>query len=154
VAQKKKTKASTKRARTARPVHAIRRSTGGVGFDFEDQVAALQLLQALAAQRPVLRGDVVRLQMQTGALHWDIDDLLVTADEGGAAAHLAISCKGNVQVSANGLPDGFASQAWQLWQKGDSPFNKSTDRLALATQGTHQGFQSAWSDIKKFAVGG
>ena len=31
--------------------------------------------------------------------------------------------------------------------------NRATDRLALATQGTHAGFQSAWSDIKKFAAG-
>jgi hypothetical protein len=91
--------------------------------------------------------------MQTGTLLWDIDDLLVTAQDKAVARRLAVSCKGNVQVSANGLPTSFAEQAWQLWTKTDSPFDRSTDRLALATQGEHSVFQSAWSDIKKFSAG-
>ncbi|MBA8909892.1 ATP-binding protein [Aminobacter ciceronei] len=91
--------------------------------------------------------------MQTGTLQWDIDDLLVVAQDKAVARRLAVSCKGNVQVSANGLPASFADLAWRLWTKTDSPFDRSTDRLALATQGTHDDFQSAWSDIKKFAAG-
>jgi hypothetical protein len=130
-------------------VTATRRSTAGTGFDFEDGVAAWVLLQALAGRGLPVEGIVERLQMQTGSLHWDIDDLLLTTQ---GARHLAISCKGNVQVSANGLPESFATQAWQLWTKADSPFDPATDRLALATQGTHAGFQSAWSDVKKFAT--
>lgn len=94
-----------------------------------------------------------RLQMQTGSLHWDVDDLLVTTQAETVARRLAVSCKGNVQVSANGFPESFAAQAWRLWTKSDSPFDRASDRLALATQGTHTNFQSAWSDIKKFASG-
>jgi hypothetical protein len=91
--------------------------------------------------------------MQTGSLQWDIDDLLLTTQSETLARRLAISCKGNVHVSANGLPDSFAAMAWRLWTKADSPFDRTKDRLALATQGTHEAFQSAWSDIKKFAAG-
>ena len=147
MATKKKPGTSAKK----RPeVIATRRSTAGTGFDFEDGIAAWLLLQALAARGLPLEGDVQRLQMQTSSLHWDIDDLLLTTQ---GARRLAISCKGNVQVSANGLPNSFAAQAWRLWTKADSPFERATDRLALATQGTHADFQSAWSDVKRFAAG-
>ena len=78
---------------------------------------------------------------------------VVTTQDETATRRLATSCKGNVQVSANGLPQSFAGQAWQLWAKAESPFNRATDRLALATQGTHEEFQSAWSDVRKFAAG-
>jgi hypothetical protein len=134
-------------------VIATRRSTAGTGFDFEDCVAGWLLLQALAGRELPVKGGVQRLQMQTGTLQWDIDDLLVTTQTETVAQRLAISCKGNVQVSASGLPESFAAQAWRLWTKANSPFDRATDRLALATQGTHDAFQSAWSDIKKFASG-
>ncbi|GAA4133919.1 hypothetical protein GCM10023067_55660 [Aminobacter aganoensis] len=132
---------------------ATRRSTAGTGFDFEDSVAAQFVLSSLAGRGLPVEGNLQRLQMQTGTLQWDIDDLLVTAQDKAVARRLAVSCKGNVQVSANGLPESFAQQAWRLWTTTDSPFDRSTDRLALATQGAHDVFQSAWSDIKKFTAG-
>ena len=89
--------------------------------------------------------------MQTGPLLWDIDDILFTAQAQTGDERLAVSCKGNVQVTANGLPDSFAAQAWRLWTKADSPFNRAADAMALATQGTHAGFQAAWGDIKRIA---
>jgi len=154
VAKKQMPKTSAKK-RPAKKKAAIptRRSTAGTGFDFEDYVAAWHLLQALAGCSLLGQGHAQRLQMQTGSLQWDIDDLLLTAQAAAGDQRVAISCKGNVQVSANGLPDSFAAQAWRLWTKADSPFNRATDKMALATQGTHTEFQSAWSDIKKFAVG-
>ena len=134
-------------------VIATRRSTGGTGFDFEDCVAAWLILQALAGQALPVGGDPLRLQMQTGSMHWDIDDILLTAQDETGDKHLAVSCKGNVQVSANGLPGSFAAQAWRLWTKAESPFSRSADVMALATQGTHAGFQDTWSEIKKAAKG-
>jgi hypothetical protein len=153
VATKKPKTGPRKRPARKKAVAATRRSTAGTGFDFEDGVAAWFLLQALAGRGLPVEGVLQRLQMQTGSLHWDIDDLLLTTQAEKGVRRLAISCKGNVQVSANGLPESFAAQAWRLWTKADSPFDRATDRLALATQGTHAGFQSAWSDIKKFAAG-
>ena len=152
VAKKQKPKPSERPAKKI-AVIATRRSTAGTGFDFEDCVAAWFLLHALAGRNLPVEGNVQRLQMQTGSLRWDIDDQLVTTRDETVVRRLAISCKANVQVSANGLPESFAAQAWRLWTKADSPFDRGTDRLALATQGPHQGFQSAWSDTKRFAAG-
>jgi hypothetical protein len=135
------------------PVTATRRSTAGTGFDFEDCVAAWFLLQAFAGRELPVEGNVQRLQMQTGSLQWDIDDLLIATQDETVTRYLAVSCKGNVQVSKNGFPESFAAQAWQLWTKVDSPFDCTKDHLALATQGTNDEFQSAWSDVKKFAEG-
>ena len=54
--------------------------------------------------------------MQTAAIGWLIDDLLVTsAFASGNQRRLAISCKSNVQVSAAGLPSDFVENAWKLW---------------------------------------
>jgi hypothetical protein len=152
-ARQKAKSSAEKRTAKKKEVTPTRRSTGGTGFDFEDRVAAHFVLSSLAGRPLPVDGNVQRLQMQTGTLQWDIDDLLVTAQDKAAVRRLAVSCKGNVQVSANGLPVSFAEQAWRLWNKTDSPFDRSTDRLALATQGKHDDFQSAWSDIKKFAAG-
>jgi hypothetical protein len=151
---KQKRKSSAKK-RPAKKIeeNATRRSTAGTGFDFEDCVAAWFLIQALAGRGLLVEGSLRRLQMQTGSLQWDIDDLLLTTEVAAGARRMAISCKGNVQVSANGLPASFAEQAWRLWTKTGSPFDRATDCLALATQGTHEAFQSAWSDIKRFARG-
>jgi hypothetical protein len=153
VTSKKPKTGPKKRPAKKKAVTATRRSTAGTGFDFEDGVAAWLLLQSLAGRGLPIGGDVRRLQAQTSPLHWDIDDLLLTTQAEAGTRRLAISCKGNVQVSANGLPESFAAQAWRLWTKADSPFDRATDRLVLATQGTHARFQSAWSDIKKFGAG-
>jgi hypothetical protein len=110
-------------------VTVTRRSTAGTGFDFEDCVAAWFLLQALAGRGVSVEGSVQRLQMQTGSLHWDVDDLLVTTQAETVARRLAVSCKGNVQVSANGLPESFAAQAWRLWTKSDSQFAACQDEV-------------------------
>jgi hypothetical protein len=154
VAKKQKQKRSVKkRPAKKKTVIATRRSTAGTGFDFEDCVAAWLVLQALAGRALPVHGHPQRLQMQTGSLLWDIDDILFTARGQAGDERLAVSCKGNVQVSANGLPQSFAEQAWRLWNKADSPFNRATDVMTLATQGTNAGFQGAWSDIKTIASG-
>lgn len=146
-------KAAKKRANKKRAVSATRRSTAGTGFEFEDYVAAWLLLQCLTGRQLPIDGRALRLQMQTGPLQWDIDDVLFVAQGNGNERRLAVSCKENVQVTANGLPASFGEQAWRLWTKTNSPLNRATDVMALATQGTHPGFQSAWSDIKNIVAG-
>src|SRR3984893_7318249 len=98
--------------KTARP--STTRSTAGPGFDFEDRVAAWLLLKALTGQPlPGVEGIGTRLQMQTEALGWAIDDILLTTvvapDD---KRQLAISCKSNVQVTASGLPADFVKRCW------------------------------------------
>ena len=153
MAKKTAKKAPRKKAPKKKAVIATRRSTAGTGFDFEDFVAAWLLLQALAGRDIPVHGQAKLVQMQTSSLGWDIDDVLFTTQGQAGDQRLAISCKGNVQVSANGLPLSFAEQAWRLWTKAGSPFNRATDVMALATLGAHTRFQSAWSDIKKIASG-
>jgi hypothetical protein len=80
VAKKRKPKKSVKkRPAKKKAVIATRRSTAGTGFDFEDCVAAWLVLQALAGRALPIGGLPQRLQMQTGSLLWDIDDILFTA---------------------------------------------------------------------------
>ena len=154
MARKQKSKPSArKRAVKKKPVIATRRSTAGTGFDFEDCVAGWIILQALAGRPLPIHGEPRGLQMQTGPLLWDIDDILFTAQGQAGVERLAVSCKANVQVSANGLPESFSVQVWRLWTKAGSPFSRSSDVMALASQGTHAGFLATWSEIKTAASG-
>jgi hypothetical protein len=74
--------------------------------------------------------------MQTEALGWLIDDILLTTavaphDE----RHLAVSCKSNVQVTASGLPADFMTRCWQQWAKADTgPMHRGKDYLMLVTR--------------------
>ena len=143
-----------KRKKGATP--STRRSTAGVGFAFEDQVAAWYVLKILTGQ-PLLgiEGNVSRLQMQTESLGWFIDDVLLTATAGAADdRRLAISCKSNVQVSASGLPSDFLERVWKQWGgAGAGPMHRDKDGLMLATRGYHAAFMATWSDLKTWAPG-
>jgi len=132
------------------------RSTAGPGFDFEDRVAAWFLLKALSGQPlPGVEGTGTRLQMQTEALHWNIDDILFTAmvlpDD---QRHLAILCKSNRQVTAAALPADFVARCWQQWAKlNPNPMQRNKDCLMLVTRGWNDQFMTTWSDLKEAAPG-
>ena len=140
--------------RSARP--STTRSTAGPGFDFEDRVAAWLLLKALAGEQlPAVEGIAERLQMQAEALLWTIDDILLTTrvsqDD---RRHLAISCKGNVQVTASAPPADFVGRCWEQWAKPDpNPMQRGKDRLLLVTRGQNNAFMATWSELKSAAGG-
>ena len=93
-------------------VPATLRSTSGAGFDFEDLIAAWQLVKALSGeQMPGVGGVGVQLQAQVSTPGWRFDDLLLTGEAKGGPRRLAISAKGNQQVSGSGLPSGFVTKA-------------------------------------------
>lgn len=145
----KKSNEATRKAKQRKTTTT--RSTAGPGFDFEDRVAAWLLLKILSGQPlPSVEGSATRLQTQTDALGWLIDDLLVTTTVASDdQRHLAISCKSNVQVSAAGLPRDFAERAWKQWFGADARLMKrGHDHLLLATRGRHPQFQATWSEIK------
>ena len=148
-------KSAKKKGKKRAPVVATRRSTGGLGFDFEDHVAAWLLLQSLTGRPlPGIEGAGKRLQMQTGTLGWVIDDVLFTTTDATLGdRHIAVSCKSNLQVSSSGLPAEFTALAWQVWAKTDDPMHRVRDCLALATQGRHPAFDAAWSALKSVAPG-
>src|SRR5690349_17045107 len=132
------------------------RSTAGPGFDFEDHVAAWLLLKILSGQPlPGIEGTGTRLQMQTEALGWTIDDILLTsAVAPDDRRQLAISCKSNVQVTASGLPADFVTRCWQQWTKADpNPIRQGKDCLMLVTRGRNNAFMATWSDLKNASSG-
>lgn len=131
------------------------RSTAGPGFNFEDQVAGWLLTKMLRGSPiPGIRVTGTQLQMQTQALGWEIDDILVQGKtEGFETRQLAVSCKSNVQVTSSGLPADYVSAAWRLWQKAE-PFRRGSDCLALITRGSNATFDSIWSDLKIWCADG
>jgi len=91
-----------------------------------------------------------RVESQTSAVGWFIDDLLCRAeDRDGGISQIAFSCKSNQQVTANGLPPDFITNAWRQW-RNEGPFNRHTDRLALVTRGPNVRFQARWHDLKQW----
>lgn len=126
----------------------------GAGFEFEDLISAWQLVKALSGeQTPGIGGVITQVQAQVSTLGWLIDDLLLTAQAAGARQRLAISAKGNLQVSAAGLPADFVMRAWQQWRDPQGPFSRAADGLALVTLGTHQVFDPAWREVKNACSG-
>jgi len=130
------------------------RSTSGAGFEFEDLISAWQLVKALSGEQvPGVGGVVTQVQAQVSNLGWHVDDLLLTAQAADAPRRLAISAKGNTQVTAAGLPADFVTRAWEQWRDAEGPFNRATDGLALVTLGTHPTFEPAWREVKNACSG-
>jgi hypothetical protein len=129
------------------------RSTAGPGFDFEDQSAAWLMVRMLRGiMMPGIEAYGVGLQMQTRALGWDIDDILVQCKGSDSVPkQLAISCKSNVQVTSSGLPFDFVIAAWALWLKIEL-FQRGHDCLILLTRGSDKKFLPVWSDLKTFCT--
>lgn len=130
------------------------RSMSGAGFELEDLVSAWLLVKALSGElAPGIGGVVTQVQAQVSTLGWRVDDLLVAAQTAGSTRRLAISVKGNLQVTAAGLPADFVSRAWEQWRDSQGPFNRATDGLALVTLGTHRVFDPAWREVKNACNG-
>ena len=129
---------------------ATRRSMSGAGFDFEDLISAWLMVKMLTGeQAPAIGGSGTKLQAQVDSLGWHIDDLLLTTQgDAGVSGHLAISAKGNQQVTASGLPADFVNRAWKQWCDPQSPMSRSDDSLALVTLGKHTDFDATWREVK------
>ncbi|MCK0510919.1 hypothetical protein [Aromatoleum buckelii] len=153
MAQSKNTsKLKASHGASARRAPATLRSTSGAGFEFEDLISAWQLVKALSGEQAPGIGGVTQVQAQVSTLGWRIDDLLLTAQPT-TTRRLAISAKGNLQVTGAGLPADFVTRAWEQWRDPQGPFNRATDGLALVTLGTHQAFDPAWREVKNACSG-
>lgn len=125
------------------------RSLNGAGFEFEDLTCAMQMVKALSGEKaPAIAGVATVFQAQVSTLGWRIDDLLLTAQTNTGQCRLAISVKGNFQVSSAGLPADFVSLAWEQWRDLEGPFDRTVDGLALVTLGTHPEFAPTWREVK------
>lgn len=126
---------------------ASNRSTSGVGFSYEDLVAAWFLSGALVGERPLsLDGTLASIHFQTRASGWFIDDLLITT---AAGEHAALSCKSGVVVGRAALPAEFASDVRAQWTT-PGRFDPARDLLVHVSQRAHPDFVAAWSDIKRW----
>ncbi|MNR84303.1 hypothetical protein D3C72_151010 [compost metagenome] len=151
---KKTLKPKAPRAGSAKRASATLRSMSGAGFEFEDLISAWQLVKALAGERgPGIDSVVTQVQAQVWSVGWRIDDILLTSQAPGMQRRLAISAKGNLQVSAAGLPADFVTRAWEQWHDLQGPFNRAVDGLALVTLGTHQVFHPTWREVKNACSG-
>jgi len=141
---------SSKKSAKKKPAPATRRSTSGVGFEFEDLISAWLMVKMLTGeQAPAIGGDGIQLQAQVSAQGWHIDDILLAAkSDTGEIRRLAISAKGNPQVTSSGLPADFVALAWKQWNDTQSPMNASCDGLALVTRGNNTKFDATWKEIK------
>jgi hypothetical protein len=151
---KKTSKRNAPSGRSTKPGAAPLRSTSGAGFDFEDLISGRQLVKALSGE-PVtgIEGVVTQVQAQVSSLGWHIDDLLLTINATAATRQLAMSVKGNLQVTAAGLPTDFVKRAWEQWRNTQGPFNRGVDQLALVTSGTHPEFAPTWREVKSACSG-
>lgn len=133
-------------AKTPLPV----RVSSGAGFDFEDQISAWLMVKMVAGEpAPGVEGAASQIQAQVSALGWHVDDLLLTAQHSsGEIRRLAVSVKGNLQVSGAGLPADFVQRAWSQWLDPSSPLKKSQDVIALAAYGRHAEFEATWREVK------
>lgn len=151
---KNTSKPSAPRSGSAQRAPATLRSTSGAGFEFEDLISAWHLVKALSGElAPGIGGVVIKVQAQTSTLGWRIDDLLLTALATRVPRRLAVSAKGNLQVTAAGLPADFVTRAWDQWRDQKGPFSRVTDGLALVTIGTDQAFDPAWREVKNACSG-
>ncbi|CAM4283849.1 hypothetical protein COEX109129_16545 [Corallococcus exiguus] len=111
-------------------------------------------MKALSGEEtPGVGGVGIQMQAQVSTLGWRIDDLLLASEANGARLRLAISVKGNQQVSDTGLPADFVTRAWDQWRDPQGPFNRATDGLALVTLGTNQSFDATWREVKNACSG-
>jgi hypothetical protein len=64
--------------------------TGGQGFSFEDEIAALFMVHLLTGRRPLEAdfGKVIRIDFQVRESGWLLDDLLVTEPRRGVTPTL------------------------------------------------------------------
>ncbi|WP_431095433.1 hypothetical protein [Polaromonas aquatica] len=134
---------------------ATLRSTSGAGFEFEDLISAWLSVKMLTGEQiPAIGGTGVQIQAQVSSLGWRIDDLLLTTEEqSGRTGHLAISAKGNLQVSGSGLPADFVTRAWTQLLDSKGPMQSDGDGLALITLGTHDVFHPNWREVKNACSG-
>lgn len=93
-------------------------------------------MKALSGEQvPGVGGVGTQLQAQVSTIGWRIDDLLLTGEANGPPRRLAMSAKGNQQVSASGLPSDFVTRAWERCVTRISHFLTTTFGASLRLDG-------------------
>ena len=134
----------------ARDVATLTETTG-IGYNFEDYVAAFMLTCLLNNEPPFSPelGGLTRLEFNERVRGWLLDDLVVTFQ---GSSRLALSIKSNSQVSASGLPASFVSDIWEQYAApANNPFDASKNYLGLISAPFGQEAKNALSDMQRGA---
>ncbi|MEO0449265.1 MAG: ATP-binding protein [Pseudomonadota bacterium] len=130
------------------------RESAGIGFDYEDHIAAWLLLQILNGGRIFgLNGSPLQVRWQTRASGWEFDDLLITLRDSDKTFHLAISCKLPKQFTSSGLTADARDSVLKQWQETQGPFDAKSDYFAIITDRYNESFASSWRDLKHWLSG-
>ncbi len=128
--------------------------TGGGGFGFEDKVAAYFLSCVLVDEPPLSSdfGTIHRMDFQTRADGWHLDDILLTLRSGASVRRVAISVKSNQQFSKDSAPSDFVTACWEIFlDAGLTQFDRTKDLLALATSPTDRSFKAQLDELLSWA---
>jgi hypothetical protein len=136
-----------------RPYAASAKSTGGGGFNHEDEVEAYYLAQMLIGAIPFgpESGIITKVNFQTRVDGWLLDDLLLTLSGGDRTHRYALSIKSNRQFEADhAAPIGFVRDCWeQLLNAG--PMDPTGDYLALAVCGVPAAIMDDFDTLRGLA---
>jgi hypothetical protein len=112
------------------------KSTGGGGYNFEDQVSAWWVLHMLAGQAPLDAelGAPTRIRLQARVDGWLLDDLVADFSFRGGPIRAAVSVKSGDVLRASRLQEEFVRDCWELHlTPGQTGFDAARDRLVLAS---------------------
>jgi hypothetical protein len=127
------------------------KNTSGGGFTFEDQFGAY-LGAALLAGVPVTdpeHGGASRIDFQTGADGWRLDDVLVRFQNG---SRLCASVKSYPQVARSSAKADFVERAWEeLCGSSGSGFNPERDLLGMVTAPLDQASRNDLQELIRLA---
>jgi len=116
---------------------ASAKSTGGGGFNHEDEVAGYYLAQMLAGACPFGSAGAIiaQIKFQTRADGWLLDDLLLKIRNADGTWRCAMSVKSNPQFTTDhAAPADFVHDCWEQLLRGP-PMDTAGDRVALAVSG-------------------
>jgi hypothetical protein len=112
------------------------KSSGGGGYNFEDEVSAWWVLNLLAGRCPLdtRAGPPTRLRFQARADDWLLDDLVADFARRDGPVRAAISVKSGDVLKASRAPQDFVRDCWEqhLNPRGTG-FDASRDYLVLIT---------------------
>lgn len=109
------------------------KSTSGAGYTFEDEVAAVFLVEMLTEKPSLIHNWGVATKLQRQAQQFaPHDDILLTFLDHGEPFVCAVSVKSGLACSQSGLPPDTVRSAWQVL--GAPAFDRQTDKIAIASQ--------------------
>ncbi|MFY0524036.1 hypothetical protein ACN28I_12990 [Archangium gephyra] len=112
------------------------KSSGGGGYNFEDEVSAWWMLNLLAGRCPLdtRAGPPTQLSFQARADGWLLDDLVANFAPRDGPVRAAISVKSGDVLKASRAPQDFVRDCWeQHLNPRETGFDASQDYLVLIT---------------------